>query len=168
MNKKTAFAALLALAVLAAPMKSGTPEESRVLVLGLTAPLFDDIQERYCREALIRQFSDSGFAVVPVMEMEALLQADPPPDLRRAGAQMMEGFCRDMKAGHAMQGSIVITEKEGGARSYTLEVTVYSRNDRTLHKTTVTGEAHADLHRFIHSLCPVAVDAFKKLSEKNH
>jgi hypothetical protein len=50
------------------------PAPKRLLVLGFRSQVFDQVQERYLREALLRLLIRGGCGAVPVMEMESAME----------------------------------------------------------------------------------------------
>jgi hypothetical protein len=50
------------------------PAVKRLLVLGFRSPVFDQVQERYLRESLLRLLIRGGCSAVPVMEMESSME----------------------------------------------------------------------------------------------
>ena len=136
----------------------------RVLVLGFTTPLFDDIQERYFREALIRKLVEQGMDVVPVMEIESLFQGGAPPRIKNAAQGETENLCKETKARFALSGKIEVKDPaavQKGEYKYDCEVTVFCLADRTVKKLSATGDTKTDLHGFITRLCSEIATKFR-------
>ncbi|HOO70284.1 MAG TPA: hypothetical protein PK926_00890 [Spirochaetota bacterium] len=153
---KTAVMLLVVTLALLALRADDARAPKRVLVLGFTAPIFDDIQERYFRETLIRKLFEQGMDVVPVMEIESLFQGEAPPRIKNAAPGETENRCKEMKAGFALSGKIEVKDPgavQKGEYEYACEVAVFCLADRTVKKLSVTGNTKTDLHGFITRLC---------------
>ncbi len=149
-------AAVFALAVAAWPLAGADRAADRVLVLGFRSDFLDDIQDRCFREMLIRRFHENGFAVVPVMEIESLLQTERPPDIRNVDARIAAELCAELGAGFAICGKInrVLIKGKGGADSYeyVCEAAVFSMREQTFGRTTVSGPFAGDMEQFLNGL----------------
>ncbi len=124
-----AFFFVLGTAVPAPPAATG----NRFLVLGFGSKQLNEIQDRLLRESIMRRLGMKGYRIVPVMEVESLLQGELKGRVRSLTRAEVRGICSDLDAGYACYGSI---EPEGkmhdasieNGRHYRCSLALYRRN----------------------------------------
>ncbi|MBN1534317.1 MAG: hypothetical protein JXA20_16715 [Spirochaetes bacterium] len=96
---------LLALLILS-PVGLTSQDRERILVLGFDSPCMDDLQDRFLRESMMKQFIALGHPVVSVMSLEELLQQEGIRGIRQAGSGRVKDYCKKMDAEIAISGRI--------------------------------------------------------------
>jgi hypothetical protein len=103
--RSTWLVAVVAVILLVAALSRSAPRE-RFLVLGFSAKQLNDVQDRLLREALMRHLVLKGFRIVPVMDVESVLQGDRRERVRSLTRDEVRGLSRDLEAGYACYGWI--------------------------------------------------------------
>lgn len=151
------MSAVMAVSILlAATLSSGAPEE-RFLVLGFSAQQLNEVQDRLLREAIMRRLVSRGYRIVPVMEVESILQGDRRGRVRSLTRGEVRGLCQDLNAGYACYGSI---EPEGGRRDasftrgrrYRCALEIYRRDRDAFEEVSVAFDGHDSLYHLVEEL----------------
>jgi hypothetical protein len=155
---------LCALALLIAlPTELPSRAMEKILVMGFDSPCMDDLQDRFLRESLMKEFITMGHPVVPVMALEQLLQEEGVRGLRQAGAARMKEYCTRTDAAIAVSGKIVPLPGYASAKgildekcSFMFELALYRRSGDTIATTSFKFAGKRDLPRLIGELSGTA------------
>lgn len=146
MRRKLLPGAIAAVVLLVAAMSGGAPRE-RFLVLGFSANQLNDVQDRLLREALMRRLVSGGFRIVPVMEVESILQGERRGRVRSLTREEVRGLCRDLDAGYACYGWIDSAEGRkddsfAEGKRYRCSLVMYRRDRDTFEEHSVVFPGH--------------------------
>ena len=155
---RRAAASLVVLALCAALGEARTlaAPKGRFLVLGFSTKQMNDIQDRLLRESLMRRLAVRGFRIVPVMEVESLLQGEHRMRVRGLTRGEVKGLGRELNADYACYGTI---ESEGkredgflAGRSYRCSLVIHRLHDDAFETITVTFAGRDNLFELFEEL----------------
>jgi hypothetical protein len=166
-RKKFTLIFITVFLIIAPGLVFGQPKE-RVLVLGFDCRQLNDIQDRLLREAILKEFHDRGFVIVPVMEIESLFYGSRIRQIRRLKRDAIKGICDDLGAGYACYGTIV---PENGARdgmimpgkNYICAVTYYQKEGNRFYELKLMVPGKESLLEYFKAVAAEVVERFGKL-----
>ena len=160
-------AALMTAVMLLGPSLQSKPAEP-ILVLGFDTTLLNDIQDRLLREAVMKDFSQSGYRIVPVMEIESIFHEGRERQVRKLKRDDIKSLCEEMKAGYACCGTMVPEtamkdEEIKSGVNYICSMTLFVMDKNRFETVTIRAAGEDNLFRFYGALSKKIVAEIGKL-----
>lgn len=156
---------LLACATLYAVPVAG----EKMLVLGFNSTLLNDVQDRLLRETVLRGFLERGYPIVPVMEIEGLIQATDHEKLRTMTPDEQKRLCHELGAVYSISGIIYEKNSEHRAadrivagRVYVCDLLLYVKKGDSFHAITIEADGDGNLFAFYKTVSERIIAAVEK------